>query len=260
MAGPSVQAAEATLRWKFSAGDCWRLDLRQTTVTETTGGNQPQRLTLDLAVQLRWQIDRVDAAGVAASMLAFQRLAARTIADDEPPVVFDSASQTPPAEQYKSLAAAVQPLLRSRCRMTVSARGEITDVAPVAETESLLASVPEWSAWSKLLSTTGIGHTLRPALGLLPAGAVPPGDTWSQSREVESPAGQLRLSSTFTYDGPVARAAPAADRIRVVSEVDLPAGVKSSPGAFGEPSPPTSPPGTRGGPGENAGRGEAGAG
>ena len=37
LAGSSVSAAEAMLRWKFSAGDCWRLDLRQTTVTETTG-------------------------------------------------------------------------------------------------------------------------------------------------------------------------------------------------------------------------------
>ena len=82
-------------------------------------------------------------AGAAVSVLSFQRLAARTIVGDEPPVVFDSAAQTPPAKQYQSLAAAVQPLLRSRCRMTVSARGEITDVAPLAETESLLVSVPE---------------------------------------------------------------------------------------------------------------------
>ena len=115
------------------------------------------------------------------------------------------------------------------------------------------------SGWNKLLSTTGIGHTLRPALGLLPEGAVQPGDTWSQSQEAESPAGQFRLSSTFMYDGPVARAAPAADRIRVVAEIDRTAGVKSSRGTFGEPSPPTSPPGTRGGPGKKTGPGESGA-
>ena len=222
-----LAAAEKLLRWKFAQGEQLVVDIAQTTVTEAGTRDKPERMTVEMTLQMAWRVDRVDADGTAQTTQAFRRLTAKTVAPGAPPVVFDSAAGGSPAKELKTLADAVSSLLHARFQVTLTPRGEIADVTRSAETDSLLAAVPAGTGLVRLLNKEGLNQTLRPALGFLPERAVRPGDTWTHTREVETPRGRVRLVSTYTDDGPVTVAARELERIRVSTAVHVPDGEPS---------------------------------
>jgi hypothetical protein len=230
----SLAAAEKTLRWKFTAGQQLLVDLRQTTVTEARSRDEPQRMTTEMVLEMLWEVDRVDGDGTAATTQSFRRLAAKTVAPRVPPLVYDSAADTPPAPEVKTLAEALQALLKSRFPITLSRRGEIGGPPRTAEAESQLAHDPRWAGLVRLMTAEGVRQTLSPALGLLPSGPVKSGATWNQLRDVESPQGRLRIVAEYTYAGPMTDDGRALERIRVETTLRV---IGGDPSAVLEPLP-----------------------
>jgi hypothetical protein len=209
--------AQTQLRWHLAEGT--RLDVRmsQSTKTVTTLRDRTSEVSIETALEMSWQVDRVAADGTLSMTQAFTRFAFRSTAPDGKATLYDSASQPPP-DEAQAIARVMQPALGLKFAVSLSRRGEILEVRPPAEAESLLADTPGQEAWTRLLSKDGLTRTLRQALGLLPEAAVNVGDTWAVSRELSLPQGELVLSDTFTYDGTVRSGRRVLERIGVVTQ------------------------------------------
>jgi hypothetical protein len=207
------------LRWKFRAGEALHVRLAQTTATETVVKERPVSMRVEMGLDMTWRIERVDRDGTGHLTASFTRFAVTSTGPDGKSVAFDSAAVEPPAAEARELARTVTPLLASRFQVALSARGEIKDVVLAAETESRLRDAPALSGWRDLLTKTGLNRTLRQSLGLLPARPVAVGNAWKDVYEIDSPAGQIRLTSAYTYRGSRTVSGRPGERLEVTTEV-----------------------------------------
>lgn len=191
----------ATLRWRWKSGETMKLRVTQSTVTSSAAGDKRFQLTLLTAMEMQWQVERIDENNTAEIIQAFTRLQMRTVDVEGNASEFDSASAQPPPAQMQELAAAVRPLLGSRFTVRISERGEIQSVTLGEQAEARLASVPKSSPLRRLLTTEGLQRTLQQALPLLPQEPQSQGDIWKQTRKIASPVGQIQIDQAFTLQG-----------------------------------------------------------
>ncbi len=225
----SVRAADVQLRWRLAAGTQLWIQLRQTSQTETAIRDHVTAVAIDTGLDLHWHVDRVDEEGTAQLTQSFTRLWLRSVAPDGKVLAYDSNSTSPPAAESKSLADAVQTLLRLRVALTLSSRGEILDVQRPAETDSLLGDLPASAGWKSLLTRDGMQRALHQALGRLPEGPVAAGSSWSIVRQLDAPLGQLTATDTYTYEGAAEAGGRPLERIRVSTQWRLPAVTSVTP-------------------------------
>jgi hypothetical protein len=189
------------LRWKLAAGDKLQLQLTQTNRFETVVKDKPLVLTVQMAMELAWTVERADVDGTLRISQSFVRFVVKTSTPDGKTVLYDSSARGEPPIEMQELAEAVPRLLGTECTLRLTARGEIADVQAAPETESRLRSLPGAARLQQLLTREGIQQTLRQSLGVLPKPAVAAGDTWEDAWELDSPAGRVRVASTYTDRG-----------------------------------------------------------
>jgi len=217
----SADAEAKLLRWNLDKGEQFRVHVVQTTRTETTVKEKSIGMSVQTAMKMLWTVDRVDADGTIRMTQAFTRLAMKTTDSDSKTVVYDSASSAQPSEETKEIGRTVAPLLRSRIAVAMSPRGEIVEVVPTGETESLLADVPALSQWRKLLTTEGINQTLRQSFVVLPESSVADGDTWTADYDIDSPVGKIQVANTYTYQGTESENGGSFEKITVVTQTKV---------------------------------------
>ncbi len=234
---PSVVGGDegkTLLRWKLRAGDDLKLQITQTNTMETLVKDRPLVMVVQMAMELAWHVDRVESDGTARVAQLFTRVLVKTSGQEAKSVQYDSSSASAPPLEMQELAQAVRRLLGTQCQVTLSARGEITDVKPAPETDSLLRHAPGAAGLLRLLTKAGINQTLRPALGLLPQSPVASGNTWHDTFAIDAPAGKIRLATTYTYQGPERLQDRSVERIGVATEVTA-APEESRPGETAAP-------------------------
>jgi len=217
------------LRWRLAAGTQWQVQLAQTSRTETTIRERVTAVAIETGLELEWQVERVEADGTAQLTQTFTRLWLRSASPDGQTLEYDSRSPSAPAAETRTLAAAVQTLLRLRTSLSLSDRGEILAVQRPAETDSLLGDLPAAAGWKTLLTRDGMQRTLHQALGRLPEEPVATGSTWTVVRQQDSPLGPLSATDTYCYDGPTAVRGLALQRIRVATHWNRPAVAAATP-------------------------------
>lgn len=196
--------AQTALRWKFAKDQSFAVTCTQQTEVETSVNNKPRRAYLEMAMDLAWHVDDVDAEGVATMTQSFTRLQLKTTAPDADPVVYDSAAASRPTGAAKEVAASVAPLLKAKFVVTMDARGDVKKVELGDEAREAIEALPEGSQLKPLLTAEGLGNLFRLGGSQLPEKEVSAGDTWPANSETETPYGTLVQEGTFTYAGPQA--------------------------------------------------------
>lgn len=174
--------------------------MTQVTAAETVVQGRPVAVRMELQFQMLWRVDRVTPDGAGELTQTFTRFQTQTTDADGRGTAYDSASAEIPADA-RELAETLRPLLNTPVQVTITARGELAAVTRPAETESLLGNQPALAGWKRLLTREGFRQLLQPALGVLPPQPVTPGTTWTETREIDLPAGRIRLADRYTYRG-----------------------------------------------------------
>lgn len=217
----SSATAQTTLRWKFAKDQPFVVDCTQQTEVETSVNNKPRRAFLEMTMQLAWQVESVDDAGVATIAQSFTRLQLKTTAPDAEPVVYDSASTSKPIGIAREIAAGIAPLIGAKFTVKIDPRGNVLDVVLSDETQQALDKLPENSQLKPLLSKDGLTNLFRLGDGQLPEKAVSAGDTWPADSETKTPYGQLKQQGTYTYVGTEAMGEKKLDKIELQSTATL---------------------------------------
>lgn len=221
LASATAQAEETLLRWKFTAGQKFRVESTQQTEVVTSINNKPQRASLEMSMQLEWVVDEVSDEGVATMTQSFERLALKTIAPGAEPVVYDSASDVKPIGAAREIAAGIAPLVGAKFTVKLDTRGEVLVVKLSEDAEKALTALPDESQVKALLSPEGLTNLFRLGGGTLPEKAVSPGDTWPSESTQETPYGKLVQTGHFTLAEPLEKLGVTLQKITLASTATL---------------------------------------
>lgn len=198
-AAATTRAAEP-LRWKFEAGE--NIGFRMTQQSKMKL-NAPQggsfETTTSQTADIVWNIEQVNADGSAKIRQNITRMQ-MSMAGPSQNWRIDTASDEPPQGLAATLAPVFDALVDSDYVVTMSARGEITDVeAPEKLIEALknMPGVPADGASDEMIRQMAKQSALT-----LPEGPLEEGDTWNTSVTTNAPfLGDQKVETTYKYIG-----------------------------------------------------------
>jgi hypothetical protein len=176
---------------------------------------KPINSSADMAMVMRWVVERVDPNGDSHMRQAIRRLKMELQTPGSEPISYDSGSPDVPQGMAAKLAKSIQPMVGIEFLQTMSARGEIIDVRLSDEARQQLAQLPDGAQLEQLFSKEGIQSLLHQAATVLPAEPLKPGDRWTGTSRSQSPVGSLVLNNEYTYRGAVQVEGRTLDRIDV---------------------------------------------
>lgn len=185
------------LRWKFQAGEEYVATIDQRSEVTSTISGTASVMTSDTGMQLVWKVESVDDHGNATIRQRFDRLRMTLEMPKAGPISYDSAKADESRGDAKTIADAVQPLLEASVAITLSPRGEITDVAIDDSIQQAVAKLSNAKGLQSLLSKEGLTNVLKQSLVVLPEGEVQPESTWKKSTELDTPFGKMKHVSNY---------------------------------------------------------------
>jgi len=217
---PNAEAAQL-LRWKLQPGQQFQVQVTQNSKTETTVNNRTVKMSLDLLMDMTWDVESVDQAGVATVSQMFTRMRIDMDAPSVGKVSFDTDNETKPGELTEGMAEAIGPLMNAKFSVQMTPRGEITHVEIPRETVAAIKEATTTSKLRQLLSVEGLTRLLRQSLARLPQEAIEPGEQWDLKTTTPSPLGRLQQTHRYTYRGTVQREGKSVEKIEVATDLSL---------------------------------------
>ncbi|MBW3596116.1 MAG: hypothetical protein KY475_02445 [Planctomycetes bacterium] len=183
-------AAEDGLRWKVEEGERLRVTASQASSTEAEIGGRTYESSLNVGVELNWQVRSVADDGTAAIE---QRLSRLTMAAELPgsePVRYDSSAQLreEPTAGVKAVAEEFRPLLGKATTLRLTPRGEILEDSPQPRTDRSDAS----------LTVADVRQMLGRLLPPLPPDRIAAGEPWTDVQQTKTPHGGVRIEGRYT--------------------------------------------------------------
>ncbi|HND51923.1 MAG TPA: DUF6263 family protein [Pirellulaceae bacterium] len=200
-AGVARADEPVTLRWKLVAGQKFVVSYNQKVDTETSFGGKPLKLAIDSTIEQDWQVEAVDAEGVATISQSVRRVALRMDLPPASAIEFDTSSPKKPTGDAQQIASAVTPLLGAKLTARLSARGQWSDVTLSPELKQTLQTLAEKSILRDLLSQEGLEELARHGLATLPEAPIKVNDSWDATSELKSSVGKVKQTTTYKYEG-----------------------------------------------------------
>jgi len=192
----SQAAAAEPLVWKFVM-----VQEMKTTLDLGPGGETTSAVkqTIDMV----WKINSVDDEGTASLTQTIDRVRMHITAPGQAEVHFDTASEEPAQGFSAMLAPLLKAMTESPFQVTMTSRGEITQVeVPQALIETLTQG-PAGTLLGSLATEKGFQETMARNLLVLPtAEELVEGHQWTTSLEVENQlVGNITTLATYEYQG-----------------------------------------------------------
>lgn len=193
------------LRWKLKSGEELVAKIEQKSEVTSTISGTATVMTVETGMELAWKVEAVDEQGNATISQRFQRLRMTLEMPKAGPISYDSTKAAEARGDVKTIAEAVLPLLEASATITLSPRGEITNVVLDESIQKAVEKLANAKALQMLLSKEGLTSVLKQSLVVLPEGEVKPGDSWPREAKLESPLGKLKHVTTFKLLEPDAK-------------------------------------------------------
>ncbi|MCO6458973.1 MAG: hypothetical protein J5I93_27005, partial [Pirellulaceae bacterium] len=213
-------AAQTLLRWKLAPGQQLSLDFGQQTETSTDVNGLRLTMSLEMRMQVDWQVEQVEQDGTTRLTQTIRQLRLKMQTAGGMPIEYDSRQERQSGEAAQQIAAALAPLLGSPIAVTMSSRGELREVQLTEQAAAAVENLPQSSAFKRQLTREGLRQLLGQAAMVLPAEPVQPGQSWQQARELAEPQTGVKVVSKYNLEGDDPEGGL---RITVDTRVELPA-------------------------------------
>ena len=200
-AAASPATADTLLRWKFKPNATYRVAVTQETDMRTSYGRTQIRVRSSMQMEMEWKVLSVDEDGAAKMSQSFTRLSV-DIAAPGRELKFDTKSEDQPEEAAMAFADAALPLIGKPFKLTMSPRGEISDVSIPEEAAALVEGEDALQILKEIFSADGLAKVLQDAVLVMPKDAVGPSDEWKTKTSRKLPIGSAELETTYAFRGP----------------------------------------------------------
>jgi hypothetical protein len=194
-------AAADTVRYKFKEGEKLRYDCETTTTRETTfAGEQPTKIVTTYAVEVVWDIMKLDKDGRAYVTLTLERVQI-TIDGSKGKTKYDSKEDKRPYDrEFQTIFTAAKAVVGGQATCTVDPRGEVTDFKLLDKLAKVIDGPPRPN-----LVSVNLARELGVQLLTLPKEGMRKGTSWSEKGELPDSGGPLSVEHTYACDGTTER-------------------------------------------------------
>ena len=217
-------SAKETLRWKLQKGEKYDLLMKQQTNSVVTLSSKKLNSTVDLQVKVRWEVQSAeDEQFVIQQTVEAIRIDMK--GPDQSTVVYDSADkQAIVVGAAKDLKDSVASLLGASFTMTLRSTGEIAAVP-----DNQAAGDKPSSDKPAGKNAADVSQLLRRPLVVFPQAIEEANPSWTDTRQTQSPLGDVTQKRTFTLAGTEDRAGKPAAKIEVKGELQVAADATTNP-------------------------------
>jgi hypothetical protein len=197
-------AAQEPLRWKFEKGAKFDYDMVQDmTISNAGGPGGAQSVKMHQELKMAWNIDDVTEQGDAVIQQKIDKVKMKMeLPQPVGAIEYDSTSDKPPVGPAALLAPMYAAMTKGAFIITMTPRGEITDVKIPEEVVAALKNSPGAAAMGDMASAEGFKKMMSQGSLVLPENAPKEGEQWSTKVEVNNPAaGKQIVETTYKYIG-----------------------------------------------------------
>lgn len=198
-------SAEGPICYKFAQGQKLRYTTTQKIKMSIQQGDKPlMEPTTDVMTDMVWEVKEVKEDGSAVIDQTTTRFQIKTTGMSGQEFEIDSASEQEPAGPIaKTLAPMLKTMIGEPFRVTMTSRGQLTDVQiPDKVTESLKKS-PIAGQIGELFTKEGFKKTIQQGSIVFPEGDLTIGQEWTSKFEAKNPAfgGIQTVETKYRYEG-----------------------------------------------------------
>lgn len=189
----------AQLRWKFNTDQNLKVVMSQEMtqdmkVAETTVSSSTTNKTWS-----KWHTTEVHPDGSATILSEVTRILMTIENPVTGKMVLDTDQPAEEEGQAAQLEAMLRPMVGAEIRNRMSPRGKVSDVKIPDEA---LAGL-QGAVGGGMMSAEKLGEMMQKVSPVFPEQAMQEGDSWTSGSEVKTPVGNMKVDSTYTYEGPV---------------------------------------------------------
>ncbi len=189
------------LRWKFSTGDRLEIRIEQQSSIRTMVDRRQVDQSNRMELTIDWQVESVDDSGTAQIRQMITAIRAElTLPGARGPVttVYDSAAD-PPRGDARLPGEGFSRILNQPVTVTMTARGEITNVDVPGETLESIRQMPGSIEGRQVFSLDSVREMFQSAGTEFPEAAIEPGQSWLVERDFSmGSAHQFTRETTYT--------------------------------------------------------------
>ncbi len=200
----SGATAQEPLRWKFEKGAKFDYNMVQDMTIGSMGGPLgPQNVTMHQELGMTWDVQDVTQEGDAVIQQKIDRVKMKmTLPAPVGAIEYDSSSEKLPVGPAAMLAPMYKAMTQGAFTITMTPRGEITDVKIPEAVVAALKNSPGAAAMGDMASAEGFKKMISQGSLVLPEGPPKEGEEWTTKVEVNNPAaGKQIVETTYRYVG-----------------------------------------------------------
>jgi hypothetical protein len=201
-AASRLPAAEEKLRWKFAVGEKLDYTMVQEMNMSVTGGQVGQlNSTMRQEMNMTWDVLGVDEkTGNAVIKQKFEQIKMK-VSSPIGNFDYDSKSEAVPTGLAAMIAPMYKAMTKGEFEITMTARGEVTDVKIPEDVIAALKAAPGAATLGDITTEKGFKEMIRKGALVLPEVAPKEGDTWSTQVAMNNEAGKQIVETIYKYLG-----------------------------------------------------------
>ena len=213
----TATATDTKLRWKFTKGQKYRLEMKQDMTQNMVMQDQPMETSNKTTTYMTWEVTDVDDAGSAMIESVVERM---TMSMNTPMGQFDidTDNKEDPPGMGAQVAASIRPMIGVTFSQKMDTRGKISDVVIP---EAALAGMKKQMGGMGMSSDQLTEMTTKVS-PVFPEGELEIGKTWNQVSESSSPVGKIKVDNTYKYEGTTTVNDELVHRIGIVTKMAFP--------------------------------------
>ena len=191
-----LDAAE-TFRWKLTPGDRFDATMTQRTTLTMTVGERTVEIPQSLTLNMKWRITSVDDQGLITMTQTIDRARMTMTAAGEN-IKFDSNDDKEHEGVAREIAKVLKPMVGAAFTQRMTSRGEVKDMVIPKSVVNALGTNP---FLKEFFAGEGFKDMMVKASPVLPEQAIGKGFSWKSDSATKTPAGTMKIHSTYTYQG-----------------------------------------------------------
>ena len=199
----STSGAEEPLRWKFKVGDQLDYQMTQQMNMNMDAGKAGQLHTsMHQVMDMKWDVKGVNDKGEAVVEQSIKRIQMKMAAPGGQGFEYDSDAEGPAVGMAAMIAPMFEAMTAGAFEVTMSPRGQVSDVRIPPEMAAAIAKGPGGAAGGQQAAVEQFKAMITQGAFVLPENPPTPGQEWSTKVDVKNPAGgNQTVETTYKYEG-----------------------------------------------------------
>jgi Family of unknown function (DUF6263) len=213
-------SAQVTLRYQFKEGEKLDYVMDQDQKMSMSVGGQDIEMKVNMAMDLIWQTEKVDADGNAKVKLKFGRVKMSMNGPMGKVEVDSNDTEEPDDPAGRIFAQVVKAIGGMEMSFTMDPRGEMKDVQVADAALKKLKNLPGVDKLGDMLSPDSMKSMMGGNM-VLPKEPVEKGKSWTQKTDQKTPFGKVVGETKYTYEGDVDRGGKKLEKIALKPDVKI---------------------------------------